>query len=97
MPLQRTELYPFFQKHAIPTEANFKELIDSMLNLEDDGVSKSPDDPLSLKAVGAEEGLMNFYRDNEGVKESTWQFKQKPGEKAGLSIHDAAAEAPPGT
>ncbi len=95
MPLQRTELYPFFQKHSIPTEAHFKELIDSMLNLEDDGVSKPPDAPLSIKAVGTEEGLMNFYRDNGGVNESTWQFKQKPGGKAGLSIHDVAADATP--
>ncbi len=90
----RVALKDHFQRGATPTQQHFENLIDSLLNQEDDGVSKSPDDPLSIKAIGAEEGLINFYQVTGGA--TTWQLKQKPGGKAGLSIHDAAAEGAPG-
>lgn len=91
----RETLKAAFETGAIPTQADFANLIDSSLNQADDGVVKLPGDPLSVNAVGTEEGLLNFYRLDDGnEKRTSWQLKQKPGGKTGLSIHDASA-APP--
>lgn len=83
----RATLKGYFKKGAIPTEAQFATLIDSTLNLSDDGVFKPASDPLSIRAVGADGGLLNFY----GGDKVAWQIKQGPvaGGKAGLSVQDA--------
>ncbi len=85
----RSTLKQDFKKGAVPTESNFADLIDSMLNQEDDGISKVPNDPLSIDAVGGDEALINFYRINQNTPELTWQFKQSPGGASGFSIGDA--------
>lgn len=89
MKRNRTTLKGYFIKGAIPTEANFADLIDSMLNQDDDNISKLPNDPLRIIASGEEESLFNFYRVGEDGS-PTWQIKQKPDGKPGLSIGDAA-------
>jgi hypothetical protein len=88
MKRNRTTLKGYFKKGAIPTEANFADLIDSTLNQEDDRVDKEASQPLKITAAinDADEGLINFYRlvkDNEIL---TWQIKQNPDGKPGLSI-----------
>ena len=90
MKRNRTTLKGYFIKGAIPTEANFADLIDSMLNQDDDNIGKLPNDPLRITASGTEENLLDFYRVGEDGN-PTWQIKQKPGGKPGLSISDATA------
>jgi hypothetical protein len=84
----RSTLKDYFKKGAIPTEANFADLIDSMLNQDEDNVSKLPNDPLRVTATGADEALLNFYRVEQNEEKLTWQVKQKPGGTPGLSIGD---------
>lgn len=91
MKRNRTTLKGYFIKGAIPTEANFADLIDSMLTQDEDNIGKLPSDPLRITASGTEESLLNFYRVEAGAETLTWQIKQKPGNKAGLSIGDAAS------
>ena len=43
----RAELKSYYVKNSIPTESNFAELIDGMLNQKDDGIVKLPGNPLS--------------------------------------------------
>ncbi len=90
MKKNRSNLKQYFKKGAIPTESNFADLIDSMLNQDDDGISKLPNDPLSVTAVGTDEALLNFYRLVQNNPELTWQLKQNPGGQAGFSISDAS-------
>jgi hypothetical protein len=85
----RTTLKDYFKKGAIPKESDFADLIDSILIQDEDNILKPPNDPLSIKATGADEALINFYRVEQGEKKINWQLKQKPGDKAGLSIGDA--------
>ena len=62
--LDRKALKSFFVKNAIPTEGNFKDLIDGMINQKDDGIVKLPDEPLSLQADGSansQKKVINFY------------------------------------
>jgi hypothetical protein len=48
----RSQLKAYFVKYAIPTEGNFADFIDSMLNQAEDGIVKDPGGPLCLEASG---------------------------------------------
>ena len=63
----RADLKAFFVKNSIPTQSNFADLIDGMLNQKDDGLAKSQNVPLSIEAAGAgvadsEKKAMAFYQ-----------------------------------
>jgi len=96
----RTELKTFFVKNAIPTESNFAELIDGMLNQKDDGIAKPPGNPLSIEATGDATGqrkVINFY-DNFSDDNPSWSISLNPrvnpadagSARAGFSIGDGA-------
>ena len=61
----RDELRAYFVKNAIPTESNFRELIEAGLNQKDDGIAKLPDKPLSIEASGSQKEAINFYESFE--------------------------------
>ena len=88
MKKNRATLKEYFRKGAIPSESNFADLIDSMLNQEEDAISKLPNDPLRVTAVGEDEALLNFYRVEQNQEKLTWQLKQKSSGKTGLSFQD---------
>jgi hypothetical protein len=81
----RSTLKEYFKKGCIPTESNFADLIDSMLNQEEDNIDKSLNGPLSVAPFGADEDLISFKPSGQNGK-TGWQLKQKAGEKPGLSI-----------
>jgi hypothetical protein len=63
----RPDLKAYFVKNSIPTESNFADLINGLLNQKDDGVVKLANTPLSIEAVGAgdaasEKGPSTFTR-----------------------------------
>lgn len=90
---KRETLKGYFQTGAIPTAAQFAELIDSALIFDDDAIRKLAGDPLSIKPVAADASgtLIKFYRIENGGTRPSWQLRQQSAEnKAGLSIADAA-------
>jgi hypothetical protein len=89
MKRNRTTLKDFFRKGAIPSEENFADLIDSMLNQDEDSISKLGNDPLKISANGDDEALINFYPPGQAATAPSWQIKQKADGKTGLSIGDA--------
>lgn len=91
MKKNRSTLKDYFKKGAIPTESNFADLIDSMLNQDEDNIAKLPNDPLKITAIGVDEALVNFYRMENNAEKLSWQIKQKPESKSGLSISDSAS------
>src|SRR5215208_5429375 len=90
MKRNRMTLKDFFRRGKIPTEENFADLIDSMLNQDEDSISKLGNDPLKISANGDEEALINFYPPGQAATAPSWQIKQKADGKTGLSIGDAA-------
>jgi hypothetical protein len=86
----RATLKDYFKRGKIPKESDFADLIDSMLVQDEDSVFKTPNGPLSIKATGAEEGLIDFY-DGQNGSTPTWRLMQKSGDKVGLSIGDGAS------
>lgn len=76
----RSDLKSYFVKNSIPTESNFAELIEGMLNQKDDGIVKLSGDPLSIEAAGDLAGLqkvINFYAKFQDANPS-WSLQLNP-------------------
>lgn len=94
----RATLKSYFVKNAIPTEQQFAQLIDSVLNQRDDGVIKpGGGEPLSIEAVGDFEKAVNFYMQISDASPA-WTLSLRPRAnpadpqtgRPGLSINDPA-------
>jgi hypothetical protein len=72
----RKDLKSYFVKNSIPTQSNFEDLIDGMLNQQDDGFIKMPGDPLKIIANDSQ-GLINFYEKIEDANPA-WFLQLNP-------------------
>lgn len=82
----RTALKSYFVKNAIPTEANFADLVDAVINQKEDGIAKLPGEPLSLQAEGADTSLkkvINFFRSFGDLKPA-WTLSLNPRANPGV-------------
>ena len=61
----RKTLREFFKAGQLPTEEHFGDLIDSMLNMKDEGFRKSPLNGLEVAAAAGQDALLSFYRDRQ--------------------------------
>ncbi|MDX2306570.1 MAG: adhesin [Microscillaceae bacterium] len=87
MSLQNREtLKSFFRKGQMPTEGNFNDLIDSMINKVDDGMSKTIDEGLQLKPIGTTQKLISFFKSIE-EKNPAWSIQVNSGD-ATLSFNN---------
>lgn len=57
----RATLRNFFRAGRLPTEDHFGDLIDSSLNMVDEGYRKSPENGVEITALGAANALVSFY------------------------------------
>lgn len=57
----RSTLKNFFKKGQMPSERHFADLIDSMLNMVDEGFDKSAEDGLKIAQLGENTALVSFY------------------------------------
>ncbi|MCI5210373.1 MAG: hypothetical protein D3910_16655 [Candidatus Electrothrix sp. ATG2] len=87
----RTVLKSFFKKNSIPTESNFADLIDGMLNQKDDGIAKLPDNPLSISAGNSQKkNILSLYSSLEDDLPKWSITLEHPDSSAeGLSINDS--------
>ena len=75
----KNTLKGYFVTNAIPTQSQFADLIDSML-IQDAGISKQPDNPLSITAEGDVTGVqkvINFYEVG-GATNPSWSLQLNP-------------------
>ncbi len=71
----RNSLKDLFKKGKMPQDGDFADLIDSMLNLTDDGMSKTINDGLLLKPVSnSSQKLLSFFKSIED-KSPIWAIK----------------------
>ena len=75
----RETLKNYFKKGSLPSEKEFANLIDSMLNTIDDGFEKTEDEGLKISALGNSDTLAGFYRDIE-QKSAIWSMEFKAPE-----------------
>nr|VFK08724.1 MAG: hypothetical protein BECKLPF1236B_GA0070989_100411 [Candidatus Kentron sp. LPFa] len=100
----RSALKSYFVSNSIPTEENFQDLIDGMLNLKDDGLVKNPGDPLGIEAAGnvaSQKKFLNLYNSFSDPNPD-WILslnpRTDPGDgnsekKSGFSINDGTSNA----
>lgn len=69
----RKTLKEYFSYGKLPTQEDFHDLIDSMLNMLDEGFDKSADNGLKIAQIGREGKLMSFYR-NIDVLSPIWSI-----------------------
>jgi len=59
----RKSLRDYFVEGSLPTQEHFADLIDSMLNMSDEGFHKSVERGFQISAASGYEALLSFYRD----------------------------------
>ncbi len=72
----RQTLRNFFDEGSLPTRDHFGDMIESMLNMSDEGFNKSPENGLEVSALAGNDALVSFYR--------------APGGKSAPSAHPTA-------
>lgn len=76
----RQDLRSKFVRNAIPTEQDFKDLIDAQLNQKDDGIFRNPGEPLSIVAgTDPQKRTLRFYGDDTGAAPD-WLISLNPGQ-----------------
>lgn len=75
----RQTLKNYFSSGALPEERHFHELIDSTLNMEDEGFNKTPEDGLQVVTRSGESGsgqsLISFFRERQEAKGPLWRLR----------------------
>ncbi len=96
----RTELKAYFVKNAIPTEANFIDLIDSQLNQTEDGLFKMSGEALAVVSAGGDQKRVLRLFANYPAANPDWQISLNPAQdpahpatsRPGFGIVDGAGK-----
>lgn len=89
----RATLKERFQQGKMPNQDDFSDLIESMLNMLDEGFDKTPKDGFKLAQLG-DGKLMSFYKDID-VGQALWKAGLEKGSEAGdsrLSFQDEGGQ-----
>ncbi|MDC3253776.1 MAG: hypothetical protein P8M17_00870 [Saprospiraceae bacterium] len=73
----RKSLKRIFKKGNVPTEAGFANLIDSTINIIDDGINKSMKNGYEFAPKGDSNSLLSFFKSLENHDDPMWQFSIK--------------------
>ncbi|TNE54007.1 MAG: hypothetical protein EP338_08945 [Bacteroidetes bacterium] len=87
--LNRASLKKLFSNGTRPDETSFSNMIDSMLNVVDDGITKNEKDGLVLSPEGQEEDpVISFYRSIQ-QDQANWTIDLGPEENKGIRLVQA--------
>lgn len=71
----RSALKNYFLKGRIPKEEEFHDLIDSKLNMKDDGLAKSKGESIKIQEEGSNKELIRFFKNISDLT-PTWYINQ---------------------
>ena len=86
--LNRQTLRNYFKKGSSPSAEHFADLIESTLNIVDDGIDRGGDSGFRISPVGYSNKLMSFYPSLQH-REPDWYISINDQEVPGLSVSDA--------
>ena len=86
--LNRITLKNFFRKGSVPTETNFADLIDSSINIVEDGIGRSVEDGFRIAPMGYSKRLLSFY-ENSQKSNPDWFISLNDGNSKGLTFHQS--------
>ncbi len=95
----RQTLKNYFRAGSLPEEQHFHDLIDSTLNMEDEGFNKTPEDGLQVFTRTAESGvsgqsLVSFFREGQEAAGPLWRIRFDRGQDALQVVHPPDEEDP---
>lgn len=70
----RSTLKRYFDKGALPTEDHFADLIDSSLNMVDEGFEHTPKNGVEISLIGQHERLISFFK-SVANRQEAWSIK----------------------
>ena len=70
----RETLKGYFKEGKRPSEDEFADLIDSALNINDEGFRKTPPDGLRVTSLGDSHALMSFYTPKSDASRAEWSI-----------------------
>ena len=82
----RETLKAYFKEGARPSAQDFADLIDSTLNINDEGFRKTPPDGLRISTLGDSRALMSFYTPRSDADRAEWSMGLGDDYKR-LSLH----------
>lgn len=81
----RATLKNFFKAGQLPTADHFGDLVDSSLNLVDEGFGKSPENGVQISTLGNERALLSFYTPVDPNK-SQWSIAYGEDTEEGVDV-----------
>lgn len=89
----RKALKRIFQKGKLPTEAGFSDLIDSVVNVTDDGINKSEEFGYEVSPQGGSKKLLSFFDNLDEGNDPMWQFTVKTDDRhRGIAFENKGKE-----
>lgn len=90
--LNRQSLINYFKKGSAPSERHFADLIESTVNIVDDGISREGDSGFKITPVGRSNRLISFYKNFKQVNPE-WSINLDSQQAGGLAFQEE--ENPP--
>lgn len=83
--LNRQSLINYFKKGSAPSEKHFADLIESTVNIVDDGISREGENGFRITPVGRSKRLISFYKNFKQIKPE-WSINLDKEGLSGLTI-----------
>jgi len=85
--LNRQSLINYFKKGSAPTERHIADLIESTVNIVDDGISREGENGFRITPVGRSKRLISFYKNFKQVHPE-WSINLDDQQAGGLSFQE---------
>ncbi|MEY2705888.1 MAG: hypothetical protein RL407_1950 [Bacteroidota bacterium] len=85
--LNRQSLINYFKKGSAPTERHFADLIESTVNIVDDGISREGENGFRITPVGRSKRLISFFKNFKQVQPE-WSINLDQEQAGGLSFQE---------
>jgi hypothetical protein len=85
--LNRQSLINYFKKGSAPTERHFADLIESTVNIVDDGISREGDNGFRVTPVGRSNRLISFYKNFKQVHPE-WSINLDQEQNGGIAFQE---------
>jgi hypothetical protein len=85
--LNRQSLINYFKKGSAPSERHFADLIESTVNIVDDGISREGENGFRITPIGRSKRLISFYKNFKQIHPE-WSINLDKEQNGGLAFQE---------
>ena len=85
--LNRQSLINYFKKGSAPSERHFADLIESTVNIVDDGISREGENGFRITPIGRSKRLISFYKNFKQINPE-WSINLDKEQNGGLAFQE---------